>query len=240
VARARRWYEACEPLRGGGAPDREEMYLIFQTLVGAWPLEPERLEAYVEKALREAKRTTGWIEPDEAWEGRVKAFCRALYEHRPFLADFEPFAAEVARVGDRAALGQLVLKLTVPGLPDVYQGDELPALSLVDPDNRRPVDWELRRAALERLKAGEAPGAATRKLWLIERLLELRRRRSAAFAGAYEPLDAGPDTCAFVRGEEVLVAVALRGGGVDAAPELAPGPWRDVVRADGLAVLERD
>ena len=102
AARVRRWLEACSPLRG---PDAVERYLIFQTLVGAWPIEPERLEAYVEKALREAKRNTNWIEPDTAYEERVKAFCRTLYQHRPFMADFEPFAAEVARAGDRAALG---------------------------------------------------------------------------------------------------------------------------------------
>jgi (1->4)-alpha-D-glucan 1-alpha-D-glucosylmutase len=236
TARVRRWLEACEPLRSGGAPDRAEMYLIFQTLVGAWPLEPERLEAYVEKALREAKRTTSWVEPDEAWEGRVKAFCRALYGHRPFLADFEPFAAEVARVGDRAALGQLLLKLTVPGLPDVYQGDELPALALVDPDNRRPVDWDRRRALLAELRAGAPPAPETRKLWLIERLLDLRRRHPEAFAGTYEALDAGPSTCAFVRGGEVLVAVALRED--EPEVELPEGSWRDVVRGDGFAVLE--
>src|SRR5262249_29401362 len=106
----RAWMAACEPLRRRGAPDAAEMYLIFQTLVGAWPLEPERLEAYVEKALREAKRNTNWIAPAAEWEEGVKAFCDALYDHRPFLSDFEPFAAEVALAGGRAALGQLVLK----------------------------------------------------------------------------------------------------------------------------------
>src|SRR4051794_10255759 len=134
AAHVRRWFEACSPLRG---PDAVERYFIFQTLVGAWPIEPDRLVEYMEKALREAKRNTNWIEPDEGYEERVKGFCRALFDHRPFLADFEPFAAEVARRGDRAALGQLLLKLTVPGVPDIYQGDELLALALVDPDNRR-------------------------------------------------------------------------------------------------------
>ena len=102
----RRWLDACSPLEG---PDAVERYFVFQTLVGAWPIEPERLEAYMEKALREAKRTTNWIEPDEAHEAAVQEFCRALYSHREFLEDFEPFAAEVARLGDRAALAQLLL-----------------------------------------------------------------------------------------------------------------------------------
>src|SRR5688572_21246561 len=188
TSHVRRWLEACSPLHG---PDPVERYLIFQTLVGAWPIEVERLEAYLEKALREAKRNTNWIEPDERHEQAVKAFCRALYEHRPFLSDFEPFAAEVARAGDRAALAQLLLKLTVPGVPDIYQGDELLALSLVDPDNRRRVDWARRREVLDAVRRGAAPTDETRKLWLIVRALTLRASRPEAFSGGYTPLAAG-------------------------------------------------
>ena len=190
TARVRRWLEATSTLRG---PDTVERYFIFQTLVGAWPIEVERLEAYIEKALREAKRNTSWIEPDTAYEDRVKAFCRALYEHRPFLSDFEPFAAEVARAGDRAALAQLLLKLTVPGVPDIYQGDELLALSLVDPDNRRRVDWARRRELLAEVRRGAAPTDETRKLWLIVRALTLRSHRPDAFGGGYTPVAAGDD-----------------------------------------------
>ncbi|HYM58583.1 MAG TPA: malto-oligosyltrehalose synthase, partial [Solirubrobacteraceae bacterium] len=204
----RRWFALNAPLRSGGAPDRVEEYFAYQTLVGAWPIEPERLEAYMEKALREAKRTTSWIAPDVAHEAGVKAFCRALYEHEPFLEDFEPFAREVAASGERAALGQLLLKLTVPGLPDIYNGDELIDLSLVDPDNRRPVDWEARREALAALRSG---AGVQPKLLLIERALALRARRPGAFAGAYTPVRAGPAVCAFARGAgEVLVVVAVR------------------------------
>jgi (1->4)-alpha-D-glucan 1-alpha-D-glucosylmutase len=224
AARLRRWLEVTSPLRG---PDRVERYFIFQTLVGAWPIETERLEAYMEKALREAKRTTNWIEPDTAHEARVKAFCRALYDDRPFLRDFEPFAAEVARAGDRAALGQLLLKLTVPGVPDIYQGDELRALSLVDPDNRRPVDWGRRRELLAEVRRGAAPTDETRKLWLIVRALTLRAHRPDAFAGSYVPLDAGPDACAFLRGDTVLAAAELRPG--DGAVDVPAGTWRDVL-----------
>ncbi len=247
----RRWFEACSPLRG---PDAVERYFIFQTLIGAWPIEPDRLVAYMEKALREGKRNTNWIEPDEAYEDRVKAFCRTLFDHRPFLTDFEPFAAEVARAGDRAALGQLLLKLTVPGVPDIYQGDELLALSLVDPDNRRPVDWVRRRTLLAEVHDGAPPTAETRKLWLITRALALRARRPDAFERSYEPLDVGPDACAFVRGGSVLAAAAVRAAVPDAAVELPIGAWRDVLRdrnlggrvaladllgSDGIALLER-
>jgi (1->4)-alpha-D-glucan 1-alpha-D-glucosylmutase len=229
-AHVRRWFEACSLLEG---PDDVERYFIFQTLVGAWPIEPERLEAYMEKALREAKRTTNWIEPDEAHEAAVKRFCRTLYEHVPFLSDFEPFAAEVAAVGDRAALGQLLLKLTVPGLPDVYQGDELLALSLVDPDNRRAVDWQRRRERLDALRSGAEPTDDTRKLWVVWRALDLRARRPEAFAGGYEPLDAGPDACAFVRGGDVVAAVVVRGDGAGVTVELPAGRWRDALAGDG-------
>jgi (1->4)-alpha-D-glucan 1-alpha-D-glucosylmutase len=221
-----RWLELTADVPG---PDGLERYFIFQTLAGAWPIEPDRMVAYMEKALREGKRTTNWIEPDEAHEQAVERFVRGLYSHSEFLADFEPFAAALARVGDRAALGQLLLKLTVPGLPDIYQGDELLALSLVDPDNRRPVDWERRRAVLDELRAGAAPTDETRKLWLIGRALALRARRPDAFAGAYTPLEAGPDAVAFRRGEDVVAVALLRGDGAGVTVELPAGSWRDVL-----------
>ena len=132
----RRWHALT-----GGMDDPNEEYLLWQTLVGAWPIVPRRLELYLEKALREAKRTTNWIEPDEAHEQRVKDFVRDLYSNQEFLDDFEPFAARVAQAGEHASLGALLLRLTSPGLPDLYQGDALRSLNLVDPDNRRPVDW---------------------------------------------------------------------------------------------------
>ena len=143
--------------------------------------------------MREPKRNTNWVAPDGDWEERVLGYCRALYEHAAFLADFEPFAARVAAAGELHALRQTALKLTVPGVPDIYQGDELVALSLVDPDNRRPVDWARRRELLAALRDGAAPdGPDARKLWLIRALLALRARRPGAFAGAYTPLDGRP------------------------------------------------
>jgi (1->4)-alpha-D-glucan 1-alpha-D-glucosylmutase len=232
----RSWRALSAPLRENGAPDAIEEYTIFQTLVGAWPLEPDRLCAYMEKAMREGKRNTTWVDQDAAWEGRVLAYCRALYEHAPFLDAFLPFAERVAAVGEAHALRQTALKLTVPGVPDIYQGDELVALSLVDPDNRRPVDWERRRALL----AAPADSADTRKLALIRELLALRARRPAAFAGGYTPLDAGPDAVAFLRGDDVAVALPVRGDTVDVA--LPAGSWRPVLDGAiaGIRVLERD
>jgi (1->4)-alpha-D-glucan 1-alpha-D-glucosylmutase len=243
AAQVRAWRALCAPLRAGGAPDAIEEYTIFQTLVGAWPIPPERLCAYLEKALREAKRNTSWVAQDAGWEARVLAYCRALYDHAPFRAAFEPFAARVAAAGERHALRQAALKLTVPGVPDIYQGDELVALSLVDPDNRRPVDWARRRALVADRRA--PTDADERKLFLIRELLALRARRPEAFASGYEPLDAGPDAVAFLRGDDVAVALPIREGGLDTLPfELPRGAWRPVFEADLLpgaqiTVLER-
>ena len=246
---AGRWMDAIE------GPDPVERYLLLQTLVGAWPIDGDRLEAYMEKALRERKVTTNWIEPDERHEQAVKRACRALLEDERFVTDLETFCARVAAVGDRHALGQLLLKLTVPGVPDIYNGDELLALSLVDPDNRRPVDWDARRRAMDAIRDGAAPTPETRKLWLIVKALGLRAERPEAFAGGYRPRPAPDGVCAFTRGRgqilqssmgdgEVFVAVAVREGW---QPELAlpDGDWKDVLAggfdwaSDGLALRAR-
>jgi (1->4)-alpha-D-glucan 1-alpha-D-glucosylmutase len=235
-----RWREINEPLRDAtrGAPDRAEEYLIYQTLIGVWPVSADRLEAYLEKAMREAKRNTTWASPALEWEAAVKRFAAGLLGHAAFLEDFEPFCERVAVEGERAALGQLLLKLTSPGIPDIYQGDELWRLSMVDPDNRRPVDWALREDLLGGLAGRVEPTPQTQKLALIVRALELRRRRPEAFAGSYLPIEAGPDVCAFLRGEDVLVVVVVRGDPTSAGPEppagsiLTPpaGAWIDVRR----------
>ena len=226
AAAVHRWIALTEELRADGAPDRNEQLLIFQTLVGAWPLPADRLEGYLEKALREAKRNTTWVDQDTGYESRVQRYSVALLTHEGFLADFEPFAERVAQAGHRAAMGQLLLKLTVPGVPDIYQGDELVSLSLVDPDNRREVDWAERRELLVNLTNLKVPGTFrlfdVEKLSLIVEALALRRERAGAFAGAYEPLDAGPDVCAFVRGGEVLAVAVLRDAGLDVEVDV---PW---------------
>jgi (1->4)-alpha-D-glucan 1-alpha-D-glucosylmutase len=125
----------------------------------------------------------------------------------------------------------LALKLTSPGIADIYQGDELPFRALVDPDNRRPVDWEWRRAMLARLQGGSPPDPATRKLWLTTRLLQLRIRHPGAFTdGSYQPVAAGESTVAFFRGDEVLVVVVTRPGVPSGSlTGLVPGSWRDVL-----------
>ncbi len=265
----RRWYALSEDLVVDGGPDAHERYLIFQTLVAVWPITTERLNGYLDKALREAKRNTNWVDQNHDWEARVKRFAEEVMAYEPFLEDFLAFVEDVAVLGERAALGQLVLKLTVPGVPDIYQGDELIDLSLVDPDNRRPVDWDARRAALDALREGADPTRETMKLFVIARVLALRSRRPDVFAGGYRPIDAGPDVVAFARGDtggegsdgegrdgELIVVVPLREAGLGAVFDLPAGDYRELftgseqtlggataviglVESYGVAVLER-
>jgi (1->4)-alpha-D-glucan 1-alpha-D-glucosylmutase len=201
--RVRRWHALT-----GGMDDPNEEYLVWQTLVGAWPIVPGRLELYLQKALREGKRTTSWLDPDETHERRVREFVRSLYSNHAFLDDFEPFAARIARAGEHASLGALLLRLTSPGVPDLYQGDALWSLNLVDPDNRRPVDWPAHASVLRET----TPSRRTLKAHLVQRVLRLRAERPEAFASDYEPLDLGPDRIGFVRGGAIRVVVPLRPG----------------------------
>jgi (1->4)-alpha-D-glucan 1-alpha-D-glucosylmutase len=166
-------------------------WMVLQNLLGAWPISWERFDAYLEKALREAKQQTSWASPDEAFERRVKEYARTAAEH------VEPLMARAAAEGRRSAHAQLVVKLTAPGVPDIYGGDEMEFLALVDPDNRRPVDFDARRRALA---AGTDP-----KLNTIRTLLH------AGIGGDYEPVDAGPDCLAYRRGGKHLVVVPIRG-----------------------------
>jgi (1->4)-alpha-D-glucan 1-alpha-D-glucosylmutase len=245
AAEVARWFELGAPLRteltrDGGtrtAPDPVEEYLIYQTLVGVWPVSAERLTEYVQKALREGKRNTNWVEPDEEWEGAVLDFCRAVLAPGPLYDAIDAFVTAHTPRGERAAVGQLLLKLTVPGVPDIYQGDELWTLSMVDPDNRRPVDWQVRRDTQAALDAGAPVDRANVKMYLIRRALALRARRPDPFAGVYNPLAASDSLCAFTRGDhEVLVVTALREDATGATvelPESATGEWRDVLGGTG-------
>jgi (1->4)-alpha-D-glucan 1-alpha-D-glucosylmutase len=212
----------------GGLDDAREELLVYQTLVGALPISRDRLDGYLEKALREGKVNTNWLTPNVEHESHVQAYAARASE----LIEHDPFLDRVRALGRQIALRQLLLKLTAPGVPDVYQGDELEDLSLVDPDNRRPVDWDARRSALAALRSGAAPTDETAKLYVTWRTLALRAEHAAAFAGAYEPLDLGPGICAYTRGSEVLVAVATR----PAADVRIPDGWRDALGLPGLAL----
>ena len=189
--------------------DANEAYLALQTLVGAWPIEQKRFDAYFEKAFRESKLRTNWLQPDEEWEGRMKAWACSKRDAAGELAE------RIRAEGERISLATIVLKLTCPGVPDIYQGDEAEVLALVDPDNRRPVDWK------------RLAGFAEPKQRVTSRLLDLRRERPDAFAVGYMPVAAAPDVCAFMRGPDVLVVVPIAPA---ALPDVSvKGEWRDVL-----------
>jgi (1->4)-alpha-D-glucan 1-alpha-D-glucosylmutase len=224
--RVRTWHNEL-----GGLDDAHEELLVYQTLVGALPIERVRLDGYLEKALREGKVNTNWLTPNAEHEHAVQEYAWRAAE----LIARDPFLDRVRALGQRLSLAQLLLKLTSPGVPDVYRGDELEDLSLVDPDNRRPVDWEVRRDALRALQAGGPVDDTNVKLYVTWKTLGLRAERAAAFGGSYARADAGDGVCAFVRGGEVLVAVAVR---PDAAVRVPDG-WRDVLGVEGLALCVR-
>lgn len=228
---------------GAPVPDANEEYLLYQTLLGAWPAEPldaagreafiRRIQAYMLKAAKEAKVHTSWINPNAPYDEAIQAFVAAILsggEDDPFLREFLPFHRRVARVGAVNSLAQVVLKLASPGVPDIYQGTELWDLSLVDPDNRRPVDFARRRTALaevlrvperRRRELARALLAAWPdgrvKLYVTHRALTLRRARPALFHhGAYLPLETGgpraDHVVAFARtlDEETVIAAVPR------------------------------
>ena len=245
----RRWSEHNHRHRQGALPDGPTEYLLYQTLVGAWPMDEVRLTAFLEKAMREAKRHTSWTAPDERYEQSVMAFARALLHDQAFRSHLEAFVAELVHPGRLNGLAQTLIKLTAPGVPDVYQGTELWDLSLVDPDNRRPVDFALRRRMLAELEQLAPEAIVERmdeglpKLWVVRQALRARRLRPQSFgpAGTYRPLSAQGSMAdrlvAFARGEDVVVAVprlvmGLADGWGDTALELPSGDWRDLMSGD--------
>jgi (1->4)-alpha-D-glucan 1-alpha-D-glucosylmutase len=221
------------------APDAGEEYLLYQTLLGTWPVDLDgapvssvgqefiaRIQRYMAKALKEAKLNTSWIQPNENWDDAMQEFVARILEPGPrnkFLPAFLTVAAEIARLGAINSLTQTAIKLTAPGVPDIYQGTEIWDDSLVDPDNRRPIDYARRRgmlAQIEKVPANELmqcwPNGRI-KMRLTQRLLHLRRENSELFReGNYEPLNFGGvfADCAigFVRrhGDRAIIVVVPR------------------------------
>jgi (1->4)-alpha-D-glucan 1-alpha-D-glucosylmutase len=268
-------------------PDHNDEYLLYQLLVGAWPVEfvgvdaldsealgafANRVEGALIKSVREAKVHSSWAAPNDAYEEPLKSFLRDCLDasrSNPFLESFRAFEIRIARLGMLNGLAQTLLKLTVPGVPDLYQGTELWDLSLVDPDNRRPIDYGERPRLLAELeKSASAPAAIAGlldhwqdgmvKLALISRALALRKSHPALFAeGAYEPLEVAGTRenhlCAFARrrgSESVVVAVPRLVAALDAEPgwgdtivRLPPASaqrWRNVLTGAAVNSAERD
>jgi (1->4)-alpha-D-glucan 1-alpha-D-glucosylmutase len=238
IAAVNRWrtinHSLITTVNGHQAPTPNDEYFIYQSLLGGMPVDlvitdvfRERFRQYLVKAFREAKTETNWDEPDEAYEKSCLGFSDALLaQNSPFLKDFLPFAGRIIGKASVYSLSQLLIKLTAPGIPDIYQGAELWDLSFVDPDNRRPVNYDRRKYLLKEITENERKGIPTllsflsenkgsgvEKLFVIKKTLAYRREHPLVFTqGDYLPLRTDPHWIAYLRRYEkdwLLVIVPL-------------------------------
>jgi (1->4)-alpha-D-glucan 1-alpha-D-glucosylmutase len=250
----RRWKRTINDVE---APDTNEEYLLYQTLLGTWPVqasgEPEeattaeytgRIQAYMAKALHEAKINTSWIQPNEEWDAAMRDFVAKVVDSSPrnkFLPAFLPVVAEIARLGAINSLTQTLLKLTSPGVPDIYQGNEIWDFSLVDPDNRQPVDYKRRREILDALPTATPDNLIRHwpdgriKMFLTQRVLQFRREHIDLFQrGEYLPLTvsgAFAECCvSFARefADKWIVVIAPRLSSRVGFPPVG-GRWKDTI-----------
>ena len=231
------WSEANRGLRTGNYPDPNTEYFLYQTLIGAWPIDADRTKTYMQKAMSEAKLETSWTNKNEAYEKAVASFVDGLFARPGFLESLKNFVGEIGRSGRVNSLTQTLLKCVAPGMPDLYQGGELWDHSLVDPDNRRPVDYTCRAELLKQVK-GMSPETFTEtlekrfedegspKLWVLYQALQLRNTHPECFGAdaAYMPIAAegaaADHAVAFSRGASVI-ALGQR------FPQTVAGDWRD-------------
>lgn len=248
-----RWSVMNQQKKQNGFPDPNSEYFLYQTLIGAWPISAERAKEYMLKAMREAKQQTTWVANNKEYEDALIAFSDALLADAAFVADLEAFVARILLPGRINSLSQTLLKHTAPGVPDLYQGAELWDLSLVDPDNRRAVDYELRRRLLSELPGLNPAQIVARmeeglpKLHLTHRALKLRREHPDWF-NAESPyialLAAGSradHVVAFLRGDRVLSvaprhSLTVANAWEDTTLSLPIGRWHNRLTGEALAV----
>ncbi len=244
VAAVLRWSNMTSAHRTNDWPDRNTEYFFYQTLIGGWPITVDRLTAYMEKATREARGHTSWTSPNQDYDTAIRAFVTGCLGDDAFLRDVERFVEPLVTPGRVNSLAQTLIKLTAPGVPDLYQGSEFWSLHLVDPDNRQPVDYRARRRGLAEVRE-LAPStmwsqadSGLPKLWVVLQALQLRNRRPATFgsASSYRPVEAtGPGSAhvvAFRRGSDVITIVprlVMRGNWSDTRLALPRGSWRNVM-----------
>jgi (1->4)-alpha-D-glucan 1-alpha-D-glucosylmutase len=245
----RRWADHNERYRSQGYPDRNIEYLMYQTLVGAWPIDVVRVTEFLKKAAREGKAHTSWFNPAAVYEDALTQFASSVMADAEFLGDLETFIGrnQLVPLGRITSLAQTALLLTCPGVPDIYQGTEVWDLSLVDPDNRRQVDYERRRRLLAEVRDADPASVLARaddgapKLWLIASLLEQRRRRPELFESAsYAPLTAlgakARHVVSFARDRLLVIVprllIGLGGDWGDTTIELPPGRWKNLLTGD--------
>jgi (1->4)-alpha-D-glucan 1-alpha-D-glucosylmutase len=228
-------------------PDRHAEYLLYQTLIGAWPIDRDRAWAYMLKACREAKINTSWHEPNNSFEEKIRGFVGGVFETPEFIASLEQFVEPLILPGRINSLAQTLIKMVAPGVPDFYQGTELWDLSLVDPDNRRPVDFKTRLEMIHRVRRERRLSDANAliewdsgapKLWMTACVLAIRRERAEDFSAEskYQPLVAQGThlgrLLAFRRGENLIAVVprftmTLAGEWGDTRLPLPGGAWRN-------------
>jgi (1->4)-alpha-D-glucan 1-alpha-D-glucosylmutase len=251
-----RWSRMNARFRTGSYPDRNTECFLYQTLIGAWPIANDRLHAYMEKAVREAKLQTSWTQQNAPFEEALRTFIDRILESADFVAALEKFVAMVLRAGRINSLAQSLIKYTAPGVPDTYQGSELWDLSLVDPDNRRPIDYNQRRSTLSALQDGmtaeeltqrleDPQDAGTPKLWLIHQALSLRLEHPECFGAdaAYVSINADGPKCqhlvAFLRADRIATVVPrwtlkLGENWASTTVDLPQGNWKNLLTGDAL------
>jgi (1->4)-alpha-D-glucan 1-alpha-D-glucosylmutase len=246
-AAVRKWSRMNRLYKMGEFPDRNTEYFLYQTLIGAWPIEKERTLAYMEKAVREAKEQTSWTQQNAEFEDALRGFIGHIYDSAEFTADLGEFVSRILLPGRINGLAQTLIKCTAPGVPDNYQGSELWDHHLVDPDNRGPIDYEVRRAMLAELETGMTAEEILKrmdeglpKLWVIYKALHLRRQRPEWLGrkSAHLPMAVdGPKKehlVAYLRGENVAViaprwSAKLAGNFGATTVALPEGSWNDVL-----------
>jgi (1->4)-alpha-D-glucan 1-alpha-D-glucosylmutase len=252
-AAASRWMHMNQAFKSSGFPDPNTEYFLYQTMVGAWPIDADRLKPYMEKAAREAKQQTGWTQQNQEFEQALHNFIDRILASAEFVSSLERFVALVVPAGRVNALAQTLLHFTAPGVPDTYQGSELWDLRLVDPDNRGPVDYALRRSLLKELEDGiPAEEIASRmdsglpKLWIAYKALHLRREHPQWFGAEaeYTPLCAegskSEHVIASLRAGRVATVVPrwnLKRGAAWTATALAlpQGQWNNILTGERIA-----
>jgi (1->4)-alpha-D-glucan 1-alpha-D-glucosylmutase len=245
-----RWAKMNARFKTKGLPDRNTEYFLYQTMIGAWPISEERLQAYMVKAVREAKEQTTWTQQNKEFEDALQAFIAQIHTCREFLADLEVLVGRVDHPGHINSLAQTLLHYTAPGVPDTYQGGELWDYRLVDPDNRTPVDYEQRQSMLSALKAGmpveeimKHEDAGMPKLWVVHCTLSLRREHPQWFGeeAAYERLlvsgAKAEHAVAFMRGDRVATVVPrwpikLGDSWAGTTISLPQGKWANLLTGD--------
>lgn len=244
-----RWSRMNAEFRGEKYPDRNTEYFLYQTMIGAWPISKDRLIAYMDKAMREAKQHTAWTANNKEYEDALHSFIERILEHEPFVAELDQMVERIREAGWMNSLTQTLVKYTAPGVPDLYQGGELWDDSLVDPDNRRPVDYDLRRALLREAQTLSPEQIMERmpeglpKLWLIHKALWLRKEHPEWFGAhaAYSPLEVqGPKAAhivAYLRNHSVITLaprwrIKLGESWAGTTVDIPEGRWRDVLTGE--------